>query len=39
MPRQARIAVAAQVDHVVSRGNNRERFWDAALVTKLSSIR
>lgn len=29
MPRQARIAVAAQVYHVVSRGNNRERiFWD-----------
>ncbi|MCM2264390.1 MAG: transposase [Desulfuromonadales bacterium] len=29
MPRQARIAVAAQVYHVISRGNNRERiFWD-----------
>lgn len=29
MPRQARIAVAAQVCHVVSRGNNRAPiFWD-----------
>ena len=29
MPRHARIAVTAQVYHVISRGNNRERiFWD-----------